>query len=387
MAGAKGAYLKRLTERMGIRSAEVGKELEGSTPPSVFIGSYNYPKVFAGPMIAPQHGDTSIMDSPEEWIPGKKTTLQIVDYRMTLVRGKREISVSDVDGKFVEKLRNIALSSDSIESEAEFRHSPRGASFSDESLPHGPSAVIDSFEVENCTWNGNLENVYYDTDLRAAEAIVGLYEQGLPFSRIQKALSTGSMGMGRKRRLVPTRWSITAADTALADSLLEEVRHCEILDCYRVHEFYSLHNYYAVILLPTAWQYEWYEAFLRVLGNEEVLFSDYETNRGKKEYSSVGGCYYSCKFGVLEALARERRQAGVIVLREAYNGYVPLGVFNVRENVRQAMAQPGREFRTLREALAHAQARLHLPISRFVNGGVLLKDLLEGRQTTLFQAP
>jgi len=33
--------------------------LEGSSPPSVFVGRFNYPKVFVGPMIPPQHGDTS----------------------------------------------------------------------------------------------------------------------------------------------------------------------------------------------------------------------------------------------------------------------------------------------------------------------------------------
>ncbi|MFA5077690.1 MAG: hypothetical protein WC488_04655, partial [Candidatus Micrarchaeia archaeon] len=84
MAGLKGAYLKKLTSRMPMKSVSVGKELEGSTPPSVFIGSWNYPKVYAGPMIAQVHGDTALMDSPESWIPGKKTTEDIVDFRMGL---------------------------------------------------------------------------------------------------------------------------------------------------------------------------------------------------------------------------------------------------------------------------------------------------------------
>lgn len=383
MAGMKGAYLKRLTSRMNLKSVNVNKEMEGSTPPSVFIGSYNYPKVFAGPMIAPEHGDTSIMDSPEVWIPSNKTTAEIVDYRLNLVRGKYEINVRDVDNRFVEKIREITLASGSIESEAQFTHIPRGQSFSDEHLPHGPSAFVENFEIGNCSWDPKLESVYYDADLKAKEAIVSLYENGAPFSRIQKALSTGSMGAGKNRKLVPTRWSITATDTALADNLLEEVKHCETIDVYKVHEFSSLNNHYAVVLVPGAWQYEWYEAFLHVLGNEEMIFSDYETNRGKKEYSSVGGCYYSCKFALLEALARMRKQAGAIVLREAYNGYVPLGVFNVRENVRHAMKQEGKEFHTLRLALDYVQTKLRLPLSRFVKEGVLLKDLLEGRQCTL----
>ncbi len=381
MVGAKGAYLKRLTSKLAIRSVEVGKEMEGSTPPSVFIGSYNYPKVFAGPMLAPEHGDTSIMDSPEQWIPQRTTQERIIEYRMNLVRGKREISVKDVDSKFVERIRDVTLASKSVESGAKFSYVPRGSSFSDEHLPHGPSGMLEKFETGNCTWEHSLENVYYDTDLKAAEAIVALHGQGLEFSRIQKALSTGSMGLGKNRKLVPTRWSITATDSALADNYLEEVMYCESIDTFRVHESSSLNNHYAVILVPGAWQYEWYEAFLHVLGKEELIFSDYETNRGKKRYSSVGGCYYSCKFALLEALAREKKQAGAIVLREAYEGYVPLGVFNVRENVREAMRNEGKEFGNLRAALDYAQQKLKLPIARFVSEGVLLANLLSGRQT------
>jgi len=62
MIKGKTQYLKLLTSRMPMRSVEVGKDLEGSSPPSVFIGSWNYPKVLAGPMIAPMHGDTAVMD-------------------------------------------------------------------------------------------------------------------------------------------------------------------------------------------------------------------------------------------------------------------------------------------------------------------------------------
>ena len=39
----------------------------GSSPPSLFIGRYGYPKVSIGPMIPPLQGDTSYMDMPELW--------------------------------------------------------------------------------------------------------------------------------------------------------------------------------------------------------------------------------------------------------------------------------------------------------------------------------
>jgi hypothetical protein len=379
----KGAYLRQLTATtMRMKSVEVGKEMEGSSPPSVFIGSWNYPDVFAGPMVAPVHGDTTIMDMPESWIAGNKTQEEIIGYRMNLVRGKRLVNAADLDNRFVEKLQEITLSSSSIESEVAFESIPTGTTFSEEHTPFGPSAAIERFEIEKGTWNRHLEKVYYDTDLSAAHAVIGLHKEGLPFSSIQKAFSAGTMGRDRGRHLVPTRWSITACDTLIGDRLLGQVKKCPLLDTWRVHEYSSLNNNYAVILMPTGWQYEWSEAFLHVLGTEELVFSDHEGTRKKAEYSPLGGCYYSCKMAVLEALAREQKQAGAIILREALHGYVPMGVFNVRENVRSAMREPGREFEDIRSALFHLSEKFTLPVQRFIEEGLLLRNTLLERQCT-----
>jgi len=380
----KGAYLKQLTAATAqMRSVEVGKEMEGSSPPSVFIGSWNYPDVYAGPMIAPVHGDTAVMDMPESWIAGNKTQEEIIGYRMNLVRGKHMVDAGDLDNRFVEKLQEITLSSSSVESEIAFTDTPKGTTFSEEHAPFGPSAPIERFEIESGRWDKDLERVYYDDDLRAKDAVIGLHQQGVPFSAIQKAFSAGTMGRGGDRHLVPTRWSITAVDTTIGDHLLTEVKKCPVIDTVRVHEFSSLHNNYAVILMPTGWQYEWSEAFLRVLGTEELVFSDHEIHTKKTEYSHLGGCYYSCKMAVLEALAREHRQAGAIILREALRGYVPMGVFNVRENVRSAMRLPGQEFEDVKSALAHIGQKFTLPADRFVEEGALLRSVLTQKQTRL----
>jgi hypothetical protein len=386
----KGVYLRQLTAAtVPMKSVEVGKELAGSSPPSVFIGSWNYPDVYAGPMIAPLHGDTAIMDMPESWIPGHKTQEDIIRYRLSLVRGKHRINAADLDNRFAEKLQEISLSASSVESEVSFAMQPRGMSFSEEHTPFGPSAPIERFEIESGKWNRDLEKVYYDTDLRSAEAVLDLHKKGVPFSSIQKAFSVGTMGKDPLRHLVPTRWSITACDTIIGDRLLSEVKKYPVIDTWRVHEFSSLHNNYAVILMPTGWQYEWSEAFLHIMGNEELVFSDHEGNRKKTEYSPLGGCYYTCKMAVLEALAKEKKQAGAIILREALHGYVPMGVFNVRENVRNAMHQPVQEFVDIRSVLSHISEKFTLPMQRFIEEGALLRNTIRERQCTLrdFAAP
>jgi hypothetical protein len=380
----KGAYLRQLTaSTLQMRSVEVGKEMEGSSPPSVFIGSWNYPDVYAGPMVAPQHGDTTIMDLPESWIAGNHTQEEIIGYRLNLVRGKSMVNAADLRSRYVEKLQEISLSASSIESEVAFSSVPTGTTFSEEHTPFGPSAAIERFEIESGRWDGKLEKVFYDTDLRSAEAIIDLHRQEVPFSSIQKAFSVGTMGVDRNRHLVPTRWSITACDTTIGDRLLTDVKKNPVIDTWRVHQFSSLHNNYAVILMPTGWQYEWSEAFLKVLGNEELVFSDHEGYKKKTEYSPLGGCYYTCKMAVLEALARKQEQAGAIILREAHRGYVPMGVFNVRENVRGAMRQPAWEFEDIRSALSHISASFSLPMTRFIKEGVLLRETLRQRQCRL----
>jgi DNA repair protein NreA len=380
----KGAYLRQLTaSTMPMKSVAIGKELEGSTPPSVFIGSWNYPDVFAGPMVAPLHGDTTVMDQPEAWIAGKKTQEEIIGYRLNLIRGKQQVNAADLNNRLVEKLQEISLSGTSLESEISFMTVPEGQSFSEEHTPFGPSAEIERFDIEAGRWNRDLEKAFYDTDLLAADAVTALHREGVPFSSIQKAFSVGTMGQEQGRHLVPTRWSITACDTIIGDRLLASVKKMPVIDTWRVHEFSSLNNHYAVILMPTGWQYEWSEAFLHVLGNEELVFSDHEGNRKKTTYSPLGGCYYSCKMAVLEALAREQKQAGAIILREALHGYVPMGVFNVRENVRSAMQQPASEFEGIQPALRHLSETFTLPVQRFIEEGDLLRSVIRERQCRL----
>ncbi|HOW03891.1 hypothetical protein [Methanospirillum hungatei] len=384
MSIGKAEYLRTLTvSTLQNRSVPVGTELDGSSPPSIFIGSAGYPKVYAGPLITPEHGDTGIYDTPESWIPAQKSQEEIIGYRLSLVRGKRLVETTDIHSRFVSQLQEIVLSDTSVESEAAFLEIPTGFSLSEEHAPFGPSASIDTLSCEPVRWNHHLERVFDDTDLLARDAVINLHQEKVPFSAIQKAFSAGTMGNGKKRHLVPTRWSITAVDSTLADSLYNRVKQFSPIDTWRVHEFSSLHNRYAIILTPTGWQYEWTEAFIRVLGDEKLVFSDSEIKRPKTEYSSVGGCYYSCKMAVLEALLKEQKQAGAIVLREATEGYVPLGVFNVRENVRNAMLTRGKEFESFKDAFSYVSGTMTLEPEYFIKSGRLLRSLMKEQQTRL----
>ncbi len=372
MVSGKIGYLNRLYSKYNFKSVKYGRNISGASPPSVFVGRSNYPKVYAGPLVPGVHGDTQIMDMPEKWL--EKTPSDVIDFRMQLVRGKELTDVNDSEGRLASMLRDIVLSRNSVEMEASFRKEPRGVFFNEETQPFGPSALIEKVEVEPGKFEHHMEKAYYDTDLLAKNAVVYLYDKGVMVSSIQKAFSTASFGLGKNRKLVPTRWSITAVDDTLSLHLLENVKGFEKIGSYQVYEFSAYSNYFAILLTPASWQYEFLEAFIRVLGSEEVIFSDWEPFAGRKEYASIGGCYYSTKLAVAEKLNEMNRQAGAIVFRESYPGYTPLGVWLVRECARTALDSAPREFDDLNSSLSYISSKLQLPMSRYRKQSMLLKQ-------------
>lgn len=379
----KAAYLNKLTSQFQLKSIKVGENMDGTTPPSVFIGRHGYPKVFVGPLLTPEHGDTSVMDTPEAWI-GNKNANEVINYRLNLVRGKASVGIKEIDNKLVQQMREIALAKTSVETEAVFHKAPTGMTLHEEVQPFGPSASLKRFSVGNVQWEQRLEKVYNDEDLKAKDAVIGLYEKGTLISQIQKAFSIGTMGLDENRKLVPTRWSITAVDDTVGKYLVDEIRYNPVIEDYRVYEFRAFNNYFAVLLTPTIWQYEWMEAFIKIMGEEVALFADHELNSGKKEYSSVGGCFYSVRLAVAEKLREEGRQSGAIVFREAYPGYIPIGVWLCRELTRNALKQEAISFADMQSALNYINSKLTLGVDRFKQESFFLKNQQMQLQLTKF---
>ena len=359
--------------------------LDGSSPPSVFVGRFGYPKVFVGPMIPPQHGDTSIMDTPELW--SGKSIEEIVNFRFQLVRGKYVTHIKNFEGKIVERTREIALAENSPDAEAEFKTKPVGrVVLDDEIQPFGPSAPLTRLDVGNYKIDQNIEKSYYDTDLKAKDAVISLYKENVLISRIQKAFSVGAFGLEKNRKFVPTRWSITAVDDTVSKNLIEYTRTYPIINEFRVYEHIQLDNRWIILMIPREWCYElieaWYPKTLwNPEGKETVMFSGYEFFDGRKTYADIGGCYYAARLAVNELLNKERKQAGIIILREAHPGYImPVGVWNVREAVRTAVKSKPNKFTTLNDALGHVSKKLDISINRWIEHSSVLKDTLQQRK-------
>ena len=363
--------------------------LDGSSPPSVFVGRFNYPKVFVGPMLPPTHGDTSMMDTPEMW--DGKSIQEIVDFRFQLVRGKFLTDIKNFDGKIIEKTREIALAENPADAEVEFKNKPKGKIvLNSEVQPFGPSASLIGLDVANYGFNQKVEKAYYDTDLKAAEAVLRLYKDGVLISKIQKAFSVGAFGIGKNRKFVPTRWSITAVDDTISKNMMDYTRTYPVINEYRIYEHDKLDNRWVVLMLPREWCYELIEAWYpNTLWNPSKLkteiFSDHEFYDGRKGYPEIGGCYFASRLAVNELLNDEKRQAGVVVMREAHPGYImPVGVWNVREAVRAAVKSKPFRFTTLKEALDHMSKKMDIPVKDWIESSSVLKDTMHQKRLVDF---
>jgi hypothetical protein len=357
--------------------------LGGASPPSVFIGRYGYPKVSVGPMIPPVMGDTSVIDTPELWL--NKRIEDIVDFRSQLVRGKYTVEVGDVESsnRVVAYTRELALAKNSVFADAVFTKKPFGRiRFYDDVQPHGPSAPLKRLDITNPKYEPHVEKAFYDSDLKAKDAVVQVYKQGTRISQIQRAFSVGAFGVKKYRRFVPTRWSITAVDSTLGLELLKKTKEYPWVNEYRLYRLNQFDNRWVVLLTPSEWQYELIEAWYpnttwNPYGSGISIFNSYEFYEGRTTYAEIGGCYYAARLAVNELLNRERRQAGVIILREAHPGYImPIGVWNVRESVRKALQQDYQKFDTLDDALLQVSKIMDIPVERWIRNSAVLKNQL-----------
>ena len=141
-------------------------------------------------------------------------------------------------------------------------------------------------------------------------------------------------------------------------------------------------NHYEILLIPRFWSYEVIEAKMsgsvwNPFSQNTFFMQDYEGFYDRKNYANdVTGGYYSPRLAVAEYLTKVKKQASVLVLREARPEYnAPLGVGILRETTRAAFKEVPRKFNTLNEAFENIKTHLILPIGLFKEKSQLLKEL------------
>jgi hypothetical protein len=236
--------------------------------------------------------------------------------------------------------------------------------------PTGPRARAESASLtENPHVPRPVKKTLEDDDWRADGAMAYLYRRGFDVYEINRILSAGALGQTPQRKLVPTRWSITAVDDTVGQYLRGRIRNSPSIDQVEVWMNEYVGNRYWVILAPGQWEFELVE--MKAPGSvwnpeptgDVYMASAHEGYQGRTGYvDETAGAYYSSRLGVLEHPVDRGRQAKAIVLREVSDEYwAPVGVWQVRESVRNAFeGEPG-EAETFHRAVARVAEEL--PVS------------------------
>lgn len=346
---------------------------------SVFVGHNFYPNVYAGPMASLDAEIKESVDSPQTWFG--KPYGEIIRSRSLMLRSKHRENVFS-RSRLTEQNQELAMAKSPTDVEILFRKKPKlSFNVSDVTHPMGPSGSILKLSLaENPKIPGKVERIVND-ELNANEAGFMFYEKGVDVYKIINILSSGVLGQEERRKLVPTRWSITAAHSMIADRLISGIKQYPSVNEYSVYSSEYLDNHYEILLMPGKWEYENFECWspgsywAQNLKQEEII-GEYEPHAGRKEYAHLqGGGFYANRMGLAEGLEKMKRQARCVIFREIHQGYtIPVGVWQCLENVRNAFSSPPVRFSTLSESLKHINSKLSAGIGKYRKKSVLLRQ-------------
>jgi hypothetical protein len=371
-----------------------GDSLFGSTAPSIFVGRSSYPDVSAGvlaPVGDPDHA--ADYETGPHWYRSGYTISDVFQARTNLLNStqRTNVHVADEWDGFTGVQREVAIADRPVDVEVGLDGPldiDLDVAMEDISTPTGPRATAESAELtENPHVPRAVEKTLSDDDWRAEGAMTYLYNRGFDVYDINSILSAGALGRTRERKLVPTRWSITAVDDTVGQFLRGSVANAPSVDETRVWYNEYLGNRFWVLVAPGDWEFELVE--LKAPGSiwnwkdgDYVVAADYEGNQGRTAYvDETAGAYYAARLGALEHLADAGRQAKVLVVRHVTEDYWgPAGVWQVRETVRNAFSEgdPG-VAQTFHDAVTELAPRLPVSMGRLRRNS----EMVAGLQSSL----
>ena len=366
--------------------AEVSDDaVVGSVSPSIFVGRSNYPTVSTG-LLSPvgREDRAAAFRTSGAWYDEGVSIGDVFERRTSLLNANRGVDVNDAgvgDGTGVHDAwdgwlgvqREVAIADRPVDVEIGLDGTPDldfEVGVEDVKTPTGPRASArDAALGENPHVPRPVKKTLEDDDRRAEGAMTYLYRRGFDVYEINTILSAGALGRGANRRLVPTRWSITAVDDTVGQYLRGSIRSNPTIDAIEVHRNEYLGNAFWVVLVPGNWEYELVE--LKAPGSiwnpdpeaGTYLAAASEGREGRTGYvEETAGAYYAARLGVLEHLDDRDRQAKALVCRHVSDDYWgPVGVWQVREAVRNAFSGEHGTAETFGEAVRGVAD--HLPIS------------------------
>ena len=364
--------LSEVRSRLPVSEASKVVEVSGPSPPSMFVGRYGYPDVRAGltASLSPDEGFSETTEGDPAEMFGRPLE-EVAARHAGLITGGRRMDVSSAVSPdlVLEATQLVAKSSSSVEIELDFARPVAvggNPTFDSMSTPLGPAGEVVRAEViGNAKISRKIDSITDEVDVLASEAMGELVDSGTGEAQISRMLSSGLLGREESRKLVPTRWGITATDDTLGKRLWDRVRILPSLDKVLVFEAEYLDNRFHVVLTPGSWAFHMMEAWTggSLWSESGRVLGDWEEGVPRTKYASrVTGAYYSARLGVLEYLESIGRSGACLIWRDIGPGYwAPVGVWLIRETVREALRGKGRKFDSLDAAIGFMSDRVSSP--------------------------
>ena len=364
MQDIKFEVIKKLAEtNFKIKNISSISKLDSNSPPSVFIGSkLKYPLMNVGILSPLERDENAWLYAAEKyWANNNFGINDVIQLREGLLNSRFQSKADEPrkqNNKFVKIAQEIAIASKPVDIEIQLKRNLNIGRQDDKiTTPIGMRAGLKAARIiGNVKVHRQVDKVIND-DIKASEGIQYLYRKGFDGYTLSKILSVGVLGLKTQKKLVPTRWSITATDDTLGKHLLEKIKDCKWIENHELFFGEFLGNQYLIMLFPNTWNYELIELYMPKSSwnstNSVKASTDFESFFGRKTYATAtAGGYYATRLPILEYLNEKKRQASVLVIRiETPSYWAALGVWVVRESVKKAM-QNRMAFGTKQELIA-----------------------------------
>jgi len=359
----------------------------GKSAPELFVGRVGYPYINSGILTPSENDNVSNFATAEEWSKNNFSIANVLRLRGQLIYGKSKMNIKS-ENKLKQVSQELALSSKPVSTEIFLMRKPT-MDFTSDSVFRpmtNPAPLKKAILEENPKVSKKVDYLTSDYDVKATTAIKELYKSNIKVDHLQKLLSIGLLGTKIRRRMVPTRWSITATDDTISKQQLERIRYFPEINKITLFSGDFLGNYIEALLLPGHFAFEAIEAWQSgsvFSGEKTEISQDYESFKGRTKYAfNITGGYYAMRLPTTEYLTKINRQATVFIFREIRpEYYAPLGVGIVRETTRRAFKNQPKYFDTINDAFKDMQTRIKLSIEEIKQKSWILENY--GKQKSL----
>ena len=304
----------------------------------VLVGEYGYPRLRCGPISA----ISSVPWEPEVWAEKRLDFSGILKFRVQSIYPFQRRHINKPPSIY-EPIGESIISVKPINVELVLKKPPRMRLRLDADIPPvGGTAPLKGLELgENPKIPRKIDSILEDR-IKAFRAVGMLYNYGLSPYYIQKVFSAGFLGVEERRRLVPTRWSITAVDSILGNIFLKQIRHKPSIQNVELYFWEYLGNKYYIVLIPSDyWAMEMFEiwlpnsVWLKGVGHP-IVIQNHEDYDGKP--IKMDGGYYAIRTSILEWLKNNNRVTMALAIRIITPQYIaPVGNWQIRESIKLAL--------------------------------------------------